>query len=146
MRLPLLNIIVSYIVSDTQFGNVFYLNCVSLIAKNCLYSFSLAVFVPDTMNKTLLIWVYLQRYNKYVPTQNLPLYNYTEQIYELKIISQMLLGKTCEHVNLKVACNARTYTFKKNPAYGRHQLSRPMRIVGPIQIWRGCVIYLTKKI
>ena len=22
----------------------------------------------------------------------------------------------------------------KNPAYGRHQLSRPMRIVGPIQI------------
>ena len=23
---------------------------------------------------------------------------------------------------------------RKNPAYGRHQLSRPMRIVGPIQI------------
>ena len=33
-------------------------------------------------------------------------------------------------------------TSKKNPAYGRHQFSRPMRIVGPIQIWRGCVIYL----
>ena len=31
---------------------------------------------------------------------------------------------------------------KKNPAYGRHQLSWPMRIVGPIQIWRGCVIFL----
>ena len=30
---------------------------------------------------------------------------------------------------------------KKNPAYGRHQPSRPMRIVGPIQFWRGCVIY-----
>ena len=30
----------------------------------------------------------------------------------------------------------------KNPAYGRHQVSQPMRIVGPIQIWRGCVIYL----
>ena len=30
----------------------------------------------------------------------------------------------------------------KNPAFGRHQLSRPMRIVGPIQIWRGRVIYL----
>ena len=30
---------------------------------------------------------------------------------------------------------------KKNPAYGRHELSRPMRIVGPIQFWRGCVIY-----
>ena len=29
----------------------------------------------------------------------------------------------------------------KNPAYGRHKLSRPMRIVGPIQFWRGCVIY-----
>ena len=29
----------------------------------------------------------------------------------------------------------------KNPAYRRHQLSRPMRIVGPIQFWRGCVIY-----
>jgi hypothetical protein len=28
-----------------------------------------------------------------------------------------------------------------NPAYGRHQLSRPMRILGPIQIWRGCVIF-----
>ena len=24
--------------------------------------------------------------------------------------------------------------LNKNPAYGRHQLSRPMRIVGPIQI------------
>ena len=30
---------------------------------------------------------------------------------------------------------------KKNPAYGRHQLSRPMRIVVPIQFWRVCVIY-----
>ena len=29
----------------------------------------------------------------------------------------------------------------KNPAYGRHQLSRPMRIVGPIQFWRLCMIY-----
>ena len=25
-------------------------------------------------------------------------------------------------------------SFPKNPAYGRHQLSRPMRIVGPVQI------------
>ena len=30
----------------------------------------------------------------------------------------------------------------KNPAYGRHQLSRPMRIIGLIKIWRGCMIYL----
>ena len=29
----------------------------------------------------------------------------------------------------------------KNPAYRRHQLSRPMQIVGPKQIWRGCVIF-----
>ena len=32
--------------------------------------------------------------------------------------------------------------YPKNPSYGRQQLSRPMRIVGPKQIWRGCVIYL----
>ena len=31
---------------------------------------------------------------------------------------------------------------EKNPAYGRQRISRPMRIVGPIQFWRGCVIYL----
>ena len=31
--------------------------------------------------------------------------------------------------------------LRKNPAYGRHQLSRPMRIVGPKQFLRGCVIY-----
>ena len=29
----------------------------------------------------------------------------------------------------------------KNPAYGRNQLSWPVRILGPIQFWRGCVIY-----
>ena len=32
--------------------------------------------------------------------------------------------------------------IQKNPAYGRHQLSWSMRIVGPIQIWRSCVIFL----
>ena len=32
-----------------------------------------------------------------------------------------------------------------NPAYRRHQLSQPMRVVGPIQFWRGCVIYQQKK-
>ena len=35
----------------------------------------------------------------------------------------------------------KTETVYKNPAYGRHQLSRPMRIEGPIQIRRGCMIY-----
>ena len=47
----------------------------------------------------------------------------------------------------------------KNPAYGRQRISWPMRIVGPIQFWRACmiiyiyfyfligfVIFLTKKI
>ena len=33
----------------------------------------------------------------------------------------------------------------KNPAYGRHRISRPIRIVGPIQFSRVCVIYLEKK-
>ena len=35
----------------------------------------------------------------------------------------------------------------KNPAYGRHQLSRPMRIVGPIQFFsffRGGVLHFSK--
>ena len=32
-------------------------------------------------------------------------------------------------------------SLSKNPAYGRHQLSRFMRIVGPIPFWRGRVIY-----
>ena len=35
--------------------------------------------------------------------------------------------------------------YVKNPAYGRQRISRPMRIVGPIQFPRGCVIYLKKK-
>ena len=30
--------------------------------------------------------------------------------------------------------NGNNNNVKKNPAYGRHQLSRPMRIIGPIQI------------
>ena len=34
---------------------------------------------------------------------------------------------------------------QKNPAYGRQRISQPMRIVGPIQFWRGCMIYLQKK-
>ena len=34
------------------------------------------------------------------------------------------------------------FSFEKNLVFGRHQLSLPMRIVEPIQIWRCCVIYL----
>ena len=36
-------------------------------------------------------------------------------------------------------------TSRKNPAYGRHRISRPMQIVGPIQFWRVCVIYLEEE-
>ena len=41
-------------------------------------------------------------------------------------------------------CQQKISTIK-NPANGRHQLSRLMRIVGPIQIGRRSVIYLLKK-
>ena len=41
-----------------------------------------------------------------------------------------------------VTMNSYYKRYAKNPAYKRHQLSRPMQIVGPKQIWRGCVIYL----
>ena len=34
------------------------------------------------------------------------------------------------------------WMLEKNPAYGRHQLSRPMRIVEPIQIWRSWVFFV----
>ena len=40
------------------------------------------------------------------------------------------LSHTLLHFNIKIY-------FFLNPAYGRHQLSRPMRIVGPMQIWRA---------
>ena len=39
----------------------------------------------------------------------------------------------------------KTFVCIKNPAYGRHRISRPMRIVGPIKFWRVYVIYLEKK-
>ena len=35
--------------------------------------------------------------------------------------------------------------YAKNPAYGRQRISRLMRIVGPIQFCKSCVIYLNKK-
>ena len=48
-----------------------------------------------------------------------------------------------EYINIKTASKnlqfaidktARMHVGSKNPAYGTHQLSRPMRIIGPIQI------------
>ena len=41
--------------------------------------------------------------------------------------------------------NIMTRLIMKNPAYGRHRISRRMRIVGQIQLLRGCMIYLKKK-
>ena len=34
---------------------------------------------------------------------------------------------------------------EKNPAYGRQRISPPMRMEGPIQFWRICVIYLERR-
>ena len=48
---------------------------------------------------------------------------------ESKEISYIIMGKL----------------YKKIPAYGRHRISRPMRIVGLIQFWRVCMIYLEEK-
>ena len=50
-------------------------------------------------------------------------------------------------INTYFICASGTYKklLLKNPAYGRQRISRPTRIVGPIQFWRGCVVYLKKK-
>ena len=45
-------------------------------------------------------------------------------------------------LKIKLDTLGESFLITKNAAYIRHQLSRPMRIVGPIQIWRGCVIYI----
>ena len=42
------------------------------------------------------------------------------------------------HTNSESFC----HVDNKNPAYGRQRISRPMRIVGTIQFWKGCVIYV----
>ena len=36
------------------------------------------------------------------------------------------------------------FTFFENPAHGRHWISWPIWIVGPIQLCRGCMIFLQK--
>ena len=44
----------------------------------------------------------------------------------------------------KRKCKIRTINivYSKNPAYRRQRISRPMRLVGPIQFWRACVIFI----
>ena len=66
-------------------------------------------------------------------TCHIPIFPY--QIY------QYIIGALAFFLYFKVRDFFHKYS-QKNPAYGRHQLSRPMRIEGPVQIWRGCVIYL----
>ena len=39
-------------------------------------------------------------------------------------------------------CRIKQKIYIKNPAYGRQRISRPMRIIGPIQFWKDFVIYL----
>ena len=39
-----------------------------------------------------------------------------------------------------------TVVRRKNPAYGRHRISQPMRILGLIQFLRGCMIFLKIKL
>ena len=64
------------------------------------------------------------------------------------IYSVLWRFQICRNLCIFFLPNLYSQNFKvntKNPIYGRHQLSWPMRIVGPIQFWRGCVIYLYKK-
>ena len=43
---------------------------------------------------------------------------------------------------LRVKSFSLCWSDSKNPAYGIQRISWQMRTVGPIQFWRGCVIYL----
>ena len=47
-----------------------------------------------------------------------------------------------ETILAKTGETSHSCVYEMYHAYGRHQLSRPMPIVGPIQIWRGCGIYI----
>ena len=49
------------------------------------------------------------------------------------------------YFNGQILTNQKVVCWIKNPAHGRKRISRLMRLVGPIQFWRGCVIYLKKK-
>ena len=52
---------------------------------------------------------------------------------------QLFFGFTCWSFYLNANLTF-TYNFQKilkNPAYGRKRICRPIRIVGPIEFWRG---------
>ena len=85
------------------------------------------------------------------PTSQLPIY-FLSSVHLMILRGDLLTHLTFWLLTLVVAMSMQMYLYtsvpmkgKKNPAYGRHRISRPMRIVGPIQFWRGCVISLKKK-
>ena len=58
-------------------------------------------------------------------------------IFELKLASDHRKGLNSKQHFLHLLLLS-----SKNLASGRQRISRPMRITGPIQFWRGCMIYL----
>ena len=68
-------------------------------------------------------------------------YNINSSKYFKTIWKWQLNANTNLLLDIMASTTVHTLQQLKNPAYGRHQLSWPMRIVGPIQIWRGCGIY-----
>ena len=47
------------------------------------------------------------------------------------------LQLTCLQAEGNIPKSTRLKSIEKNSAYGRHRISRPMRILGSIQFWRG---------
>ena len=62
-----------------------------------------------------------------------------------RFFSQLKKICLCQLFFIFLVQNLENKCVEKNPAYGRQRIFRPMRIVGPIQFWRGCMIYLEKK-
>ena len=80
-----------------------------------------------TSFKTFLIWI--KKVSLFKPLE------------DLSSLTSIWYGFISQYKNV-LKCQPKVAYLHKNHAYGRHQLSRPMRIIGPIQIWRGCMIYL----
>ena len=68
-----------------------------------------------------------------------------DKYFPLKLVRISSLDNEWMHPALKSTYMEMTKDYYKNPAYGRKRISRPMRIVGPIQFWRGCVKEKEKK-
>ena len=61
--------------------------------------------------------------------------NSIEMLFLHRGLGNMRCIRTCSRINMHAWLGMLTI---KNSAYWRHRISRPMRIVGPIQFWRGC--------